>query len=373
MKNMIFLLIILTLPLAAFAKYVKKPQSNIDKREPAAEAAKPDPRFCIFGAQSGKPFNTEAAFKAVVWKSDVVYVGETHDQAADHQAQFEALKAMKIARGSKIAVGFEMLNQTLQPVLDEYAAGAITQEEFLNRVNWQKEWGFDFNLYKPLFDFIAEHKLRGLALNVPKKIVGKIARTGLDSLTPEEKAFLPEKVTVTQHKKYNDYLKATFGSHGDSPMAKMFTIENYLASMAAWNEGMGNKVAEFLNANPGWSVLVIAGNGHVIYNAAIPASVKARVKDVRQASFYTEGEPCPETLKKDHKDLGNYVWYTNHPPKPEPAKPAEQTPAASTDTAKAPAVMPAIKADLPEVQRADVNAETNKDLKEAIQKVQSGN
>ena len=52
------------------------------------------PNFCVFGAQSGKPHKGEAAFKAIVWKSDVVYVGETHDQDLDHQAQFEALKAI---------------------------------------------------------------------------------------------------------------------------------------------------------------------------------------------------------------------------------------------------------------------------------------
>jgi uncharacterized iron-regulated protein len=330
----LILILILTAPLAA--KSVKKPQANVEKRPVTAEAAaqaKPDPRFCIFGAQSGKVFNTQAAFNTVVWKNDVVYVGETHDQPLDHEAQFEALKAMRIARGSKIAVGFEMLNQTLQPIMDDYAAGRITEEEFLSKADWKKEWGFDFNMYKPLFDFIVANKLRGLALNVPKKVVGKIARTGLESLTAEEKQFLPEKVEITAHKKYNEFLKASFAGHGDSPMAKMFTIENYLASMAAWNEGMGNKIAEFLNANPGYSVLVIAGNGHVIYNAAIPASVKARVKGVRQASFYTEDGDCPEKMNKDHKDMANYMWYIKHPPKTEPA------PVMPAITATTPAVL----------------------------------
>jgi uncharacterized iron-regulated protein len=240
---------------------------------------------------------------------------------------------MKVARGSKIAVGFEMLNQTLQPVLDDYAAGRITEEEFLNRADWKKEWGFDFNIYKPLFDFVVANKLRALALNVPKKVVGKIARTGLASLTPEERQYLPETVAITKHKKYNEYLKATFGGHGSSPMAKMFTMDNYLASMAAWNEGMGLRVAAFLETNPGYAVLVIAGNGHLLYNAAIPASVKTRA-DVRQASFYTEhAEKCPKELPKEHKDMANYIWYIKHPPKPAPAAP----PAVSTS----PAAMPA--------------------------------
>ena len=345
MRILLFSLI-LTLPLALSAKSVKKPEANTDKRKAQADLAAPivlttaAPNFCIFGGQSGKPHKGEASFKAVVWKNDVIYVGETHDQDLDHKAQYEALKAMKTARGSKIAVGFEMLNQTLQPVLDDFAAGRITEEEFLSRADWKKEWGFDYAMYKPLFDFVAANKLRALALNVPRKVVGKIARTGLASLTPEERQYLPETVEITAHKKYNDYLKATFGAHGGSPMAKMFTLENYLASMAAWNEGMGLRVAAFLEANPGYAVLVIAGNGHLLYNAAIPASVKSRVKGVRQASFYTEtAAACPEKMDKDHKDLANYIWYINHPPKPEPpalpAVPAASTTDFSTSTSTA--------------------------------------
>lgn len=339
MKFSIFALLLI-LPLAVFAKSVKKPEANIEKRQPPKNADAPivlktdAPNFCLFGGQTGKPHSGAASFNSIVWKNDVVYVGETHDQPLDHQAQFEALKAMKIAKGSKIAVGFEMLNQTLQPVLNDYADGKLTEEEFLAKIDWKKEWGFDFAMYKPLFDFIVQHKLRAIALNVPKRVVGKIARTGLDSLTPDERQYLPEKVEITQHKKYNEYLKATFGGHGSSPMARMFTIDNYLASMAAWNEGMGARVADFLNLNPGYSVLVIAGNGHLLYNAAIPASVKARVKDVRQASFYTEtAAKCPAAMPKEHKDLANYVWYINHPPKPEP--PAA-LPALSTATLSIP-------------------------------------
>ena len=102
---------------------------------------KDGPGFCIFGGWSGKPFNTEAAFRSVIWKSDVVYVGETHDQIKDHLAQLEALKALRVVRGVKVAVGFEMLNMTLQPVLDDYVFGKLSEEEFLQKADWAKEWG----------------------------------------------------------------------------------------------------------------------------------------------------------------------------------------------------------------------------------------
>jgi len=151
-------------------------------------------------------------------------------------------------------------------------------------------------------------------------VIHKIARAGLESLTPEEKRSLPENLAITKHKKYNEYLKESFSAHGSSSAVKDFSFSNYQASMAAWNEGMGSRIAAFLARNPGYSVLVIAGNGHIIYNAAIPASVKARVKDVRQASFYTEtAAKCPDIMPKEHKDMANYIWYINHAPRPEPA------------------------------------------------------
>lgn len=277
---------------------------------------KDGPGFCIYGGQSGKSFNNEAAFWSVVWKSDVVYVGESHDQIKDHLAQLAALKALQMRRAAKVAVGFEMLNVTLQPVLDDYISGKITEAEFLVKADWAHEWGFDFGLYKPLFDYIIQNKLRALALNLPKKVVSKIARAGLAGLDAEEKKFLPEQVNITKNQKYLDFLKASFDGHGGSPMAKLFTWDNYLASMAAWNEAMGAKIADFVKGNPGWSVLVVAGNGHIMYNAAIPASVKSRTEKVYQASFYTEeAAACPAALPKTAKDTANYMWYINHAPK----------------------------------------------------------
>ncbi len=333
MRKTIFAVILLVPALAA-AAHVKKPEANVDKRKAPANANAPiklgedAPNFCLFGGQSGKAMPGEAAFNSIVWRSDVVYVGETHDQPQDHRAQLAALKAMRIARGQKIAVGFEMLDVTMQPVLDDYAAGKLTEEEFLAKTDWKNNWGFDFAMYKPLFDFVRDNKLRALALNVPRAVAAKVARAGLEGLSADERALLPEKVEVSRHQKYNDYLKETFGGHGGSPMGDKFTFANYQASMAAWNEAMGARIAAFMEANPGFETLVIAGNGHLMYNAAIPASVKARAKGLRQASFYTQdAQSCPEAMPKEHKDMANYLWYIKHPkpaPAAQPAAPPER-------------------------------------------------
>jgi uncharacterized iron-regulated protein len=266
------------------------------------------PGFCVFNGQNGAP-GDQVSFAAAIRGSDVVCVGETHDQANDHLAQLEALKALYEARGHNIVVGFEMLNMTLQPVLDDYASGGITEAEFLQKADWQKEWGFDFNLYKPLFDLIREKKLRALALNLPKRVVSKIAAAGLSGLSDEDRRYLPANLQVTANEQYITYIRQSFQGH----MADMFKFENYLAAMSAWNETMGARLAEFINANPGFSALTVAGNGHIIYNAGIPASLKARAPGARVVSFFTQGaNACPAAFPEADKGLADHVWYVEH-------------------------------------------------------------
>jgi len=266
--------------------------------------------LCIFNAKSEKISLKE--FKEKIGSADIVYVGETHNQINDHLAQLEVLKILSNDKGNKIVVGFEMLNVTLQPILDDYISRKISEKTFLKKVIWKKEWGFDFNLYKPIFDYIRKKRLKALALNIPKKIVSQIARKGLEGLNEEEKKFLPQKINVPANNDYLSFLKKSFSGHG-APMGKMFKWENYLMSMSAWNEGMGANLVRFLKANPGYSALIIAGNGHVIYNQGIPRSVEERMPEIKNLSIYTEGaEVCPRKPEKEILKRADLIWFINH-------------------------------------------------------------
>ena len=277
----------------------------------ANEKSVRSPGFCIFGGQSGKPFNDLAAFKSVIWKNDIVYAGGKPDRFKDQQALLEILKAMREARGSKIAVGFETMNMSVQPALDDYAAGKISEEEFLQKTGWQKESGGDFSLYRPIFEFIIRNKLRALALNTPKETVSKLEREGQAGLNNEDKKLLPAQINISKNKKYLEFLKAAFDGLGVAASGAP-AWDKYLYAVSCWNEAAGAGISDFVNANPGWSVLIAAGNDRLIYNAAVPASVKSRTVKIRQASFYSEdAEKCPETLPKELENLANYIWYTS--------------------------------------------------------------
>jgi uncharacterized iron-regulated protein len=292
----------------------------------AAWAAAPaGPGYCIYGGQSGKPFDSEAAFKSVVWRSDVVYAGDLPGAAAGARAQLEALKSMRIARGTKLAVAFGALEDGRQEALDALLAGRLDEAGFLEKSGWDAAL---YAYYKPALDFAAANKLKGLALGLPAAVSVKIARGGLGALSSEEKKLLPEKLEISAHKKYAEYL------------ARNQAGPAYAEAAAAWNEAAGALLAGWLAANPGHSALVLAGNERLLYNAALPAAVKARLPDVRQASFYAAGlARCPGALDKAHKDLANYVWYLDPAPPPAPA-PAAPASLAAPQSAAGPEPLP---------------------------------
>lgn len=252
-------------------------------------------------------FISKKKLSQLVKQSNIVYVGETHDQMECHLAQLEAIKMLN-KKTDKIAVGFEMLNKTLQPILDDYINGKLTEEEFLKKVNWEKEWGFDFKLYKPIFDYIKENNLKAFALNVPRKIVSKVARGGLESLSEDEKKLIAREIKLPENKDYINYLKETFSGHAAGPMSKIMTFDNYLMAMSVWNETMGEVAADFLNKNPDYSFVVVAGNGHVMFNAAIPWSVKRRTKNLKHLSIYTENINNIDNVK-EIKKYADIIWF----------------------------------------------------------------
>lgn len=276
--------------------------------------------FVILDPATGTRFKPEV-FSAMLAGADVVYVGESHDQRFTHLAQLEALKILASAKKNKVIVGFEMLNSGLQPVLDRYASGQISEQEFISQSDWKKEWGFDFGLYKPLFDYIRKNKLQAAALNVPRAAIKKIARGGMGALSPEEKKALPEEVSINHDPLYISYLRSAYSGHGDTPIMKTITWDNYLLSMAAWNEGMGHSAVKAIRKHKGHAMLVIAGNGHVIYNAGIPFSIRTRLPGLEHLSVYTEDIEKAEDFRENPSPLADLIWFVRHERKTVPPAP----------------------------------------------------
>src|SRR5687768_15290540 len=82
--------------------------------------------------------------------SKFVYIGESHDNAKHHQFQAAVIDGLA-RRGHDVIVGFEMFTRPVQDDLNPWTLGKWTEDEFIARSDWKKQWGFDYALYKPIF------------------------------------------------------------------------------------------------------------------------------------------------------------------------------------------------------------------------------
>ena len=197
----------------------------------------------------------------------VVAVGESHDDAAHHQIQAEVLAALA-ARTPRLAVAFEMVGYEDQPVLDAFMSGATSEKDFA--VWWKTNWGYDFSLYKPIFDAAKAAGVPAYGLNAPRDVVKSVGKKGLAGLTPAERARIPATIAESSDARYRKYVLDSVSGHGAPPAA----VSRMIEAMAVWNETMGEKAANI--AAEGRTVLVVAGAGHVLYKAGILESAARR-------------------------------------------------------------------------------------------------
>ncbi len=106
--------------------------------------------------------------------ADVVFVGERHDDATAHALQRWLLEAVHRRAGRGVALGLEMFEFDVQPVLDEYARALISERDFLAAA---RPWA-NYADYRPLVEYAREHGLRVVGTNAPARHVRSVAREG---------------------------------------------------------------------------------------------------------------------------------------------------------------------------------------------------
>ena len=232
------------------------------------------------------------AFADGLMSARVIAVGEKHDEASHHAVQAKVLSAIA-ERDQNIVVGLEMVSQDQQAALDDYYSGKLSETEFA--AWWKKAWGFDYSIYKPIFDAARAKKIKIFGLNAPIALVKAVAKKGLSGLTPEQRAALPSSIQESSDDRYRAFVKDSLSGHGLPPEAMARMIE----AQAVWNETMGEKTAALAASS---RVLVIAGQGHMLWRAGIPESASRRGAGSTAVvlPYPLDGEslPIPDQLKR---------------------------------------------------------------------------
>ncbi|MBA4372406.1 MAG: hypothetical protein C0402_06040 [Thermodesulfovibrio sp.] len=200
-----------------------------------------------------------------VGSKKIVYAGEVHDRFDHHRAQFELIRGLHRKNG-KIAIGMEMFQLPFQKVLDAYIAGEIGEKEFLKKSEYFKRWSFDYNLYREILLYAREYKIPVVALNIRKELVSKVSKAGMLALTKDELGELPADMDFTDDA-YRQRLKETFLRHMHNAERN---FDFFYQSQVLWDESMAHTLDAFLQKNPAYQMVVLAGGGHMAFGSGIP-------------------------------------------------------------------------------------------------------
>ena len=251
--------------------------------------------------------------------AQVVFIGESHDQIEHHQIQVRILKDL-VTRGKEVVIGMEMFERSQQPILDKWSNGLLTEEEFLKEVQWEKTWSMDYQLYRSILDEAKNHHLKVIALNVQRDLVRKVAQNGIEKLSPEDRAKLPE-IDQTD-KEHLAYIKSIYkGHHGGS--AEHFRY--FYQAQCLWDDGMAETLSQFLKSpeGAGKTVVVFAGSGHIVFDFGIPKRFYRRTPLPYQTVVLKTWKKSLDedfSFSRASEPLADFLWITRPNP-PEKKRP----------------------------------------------------
>lgn len=282
--------------------------------------------FKILRARGGTEVPTEE-FLAELAGAAAVCIGESHKNPHHHWAQlhiFDALSTRNAGAGVETALGMEMFQRPFQGVLDDFAAGRISEKEMLARTGYEQRWGYDWGFYGPIVKLAVDRKHRLLALNTERELTKRISKLGPDKLSADEKARLPElQLDDPSHRAWWDKIMGEMaaghgqahgeGGHGEghggdggdgegeehehgdgeaggeeeaeaeaeagegdgAESAADPASERIYAAQVLWDETMAEGAVRWLGEGKRRQVVILAGNGHC-HDSAVVGRIKRR-------------------------------------------------------------------------------------------------
>lgn len=193
----------------------------------------------------------------------ILLLGEIHDDTLHHKNQLQILDALS-AKGQAFSVAMEFFSWPDQSVVDAYLKQQITEERFLDLIQWGE---LDFADYRPLVRAATQGWV--YAINVPRDVTSTIFRSGISSLSADQRSLLPQDFTLGGE----DYRQRMLEDMGDH-IPPGYSFANFFAAQSAWDDTMAWQILKQKPADQ--AMVVIVGDYHVAFGQGLPHRLRQR-------------------------------------------------------------------------------------------------
>jgi uncharacterized iron-regulated protein len=251
----------------------------------------------------GTPESVLAALRTARFR----LLGEVHDNPAHHAIRLKLLDALGES-GLKPAVAFEQFDRLHDKALQQrLAAGDATAEAVAQAVQFDRK-GWNWDLYRPLVETAMRHRMPLRAANLSRAEAARIAKEGTAALGAKriselrlEAVWSPDKERVLRDIVYEGHCraipKALAGKIGLAQRARDATL------------------AEALLDPSGDGAVLIAGNGHVRRDLAVPLYLQQSLPGARIVSLGFLEVESGKDRAADYFGTGedrpyDFAWFT---------------------------------------------------------------
>ena len=283
----------------------------------AAVPALPDlTSFALMRTDAGAPVAVSVEQAAGALKDyDVIFLGEWHDHAGNHLAEMALFRSL-YARVPNLALSMEMFERDVQPVVDDYMAGRIGEDNFRRR---GRAWGNYAESYRPLVEYAKEHGLPVIAANAPANVVRCVGQDGPDFLShmPADKrgqaAAELHLADGPYKEKFLRFLEED-GSHGQdanrTEAQKKEAAEKGFASQVTRDDTMAESIFLSLQKNPFRKVVHLTGAFHAEGALGTVERLKLRAPNLKIAVVVPVEAETPDmpSIKADDAKGANFVF-----------------------------------------------------------------
>lgn len=291
----------------------------------------------IVRAEQFKELN-ESELVSLIATKDVIYLGETHDNAHQHRIQLEIIQKL-VGEGLKPTIGFEFFSREQTAYLASFVAAEpvhgqpVSLEQSAKRLRSSLAWGHnrdaDWNRLYPILKFAREQGLPVFGADLPAGLRSRTANKGRAGLSAVEKLLVPASDMEDrsyQQLMYSIYTEAHCGWGNEDYMSKLYD------TWQARNEAMAQAIVAAHSEQPDQPVVVILGGGHIQYGMGTVERVQNRQDSLDQFGIrLLEVASSPIDISEyfaapdgDLKHFGSpydTIWFTERmPERPDPCR-----------------------------------------------------
>lgn len=260
-----------------------------------------DQSYKIFETRTRKTISVEELIQNMK-KVDVLFFGEEHNDSIGHILEAQIFSKM-IRTYPGTALSLEMFPTDVQPILNEYLAGVISEKNFIKEA---RAWN-NYKDYKPLIELAKENKADVIGANAATRYSNAVTFSGLNKLNDfpaASKEFLPPLPIDTATGRYYDKFAETLGGHDMGGM-KIFQTQNL------WDASMAWSIAKYHKLNPKKKIFQVNGRFHSDEKLGTFAQLKKyapRLTLVNISCFAAKDATEPDWAKQ--AELGDYIILT---------------------------------------------------------------